>query len=159
MPNSSSNEMDGPVRMVSIAHGNMENVQMTRRQLSWSDFNDLMEQQKSMQERIETLEQQPRGPEEEKVGLLGEENGNVADSPPDEEVPLNESKIEARHDKYELPESTYTLLMTENLVSIPFATGIIAAALSMMCLGLALKNEAGNSEPGNPLGKCSRCEI
>jgi len=152
MTNFSSNEMDGPVRMVSIARGNMENIQMTRRQLSWSDFNDLMEQQKAMQERIKTLEQQPIGSEEAKVGLLGEENGNVGDSPPDEEVPLNESQIEARYDKYELPESTYTLLMTENLISIPFATGIIAAAISMMCLVLALKNELDNETPGNPLG-------
>ena len=83
-----------------------------------------------MQERIETLEQQP-----------------------------NESEVEARCDKYEFPESTYTLLMTENLVSIPFATGIIAAAFCMMCLVLAFMNELENGEAGNRLGKCDRCEI
>ena len=33
-----------------------------------------------------------------------------------------------------------------------FATGIIAASISMTCLVLALMNELDNSKPGNPLG-------
>ncbi|KAL7531293.1 hypothetical protein ACHAXR_003958, partial [Thalassiosira sp. AJA248-18] len=140
--------------MVSIAHGNMDYMHNPQSQLSWSDFTELMKQTKDMQDRIETLEQQqpPLREPEEKIGLLGEHvNGESVDSSANRR--LTESMIEEICDKkYEFPESAYTLLITENLTSIPFATGIIAALLSMMCLVLAFRNELDNATDGNPLG-------
>ena len=55
-------------------------------------------------------------------------------------------------DRFELPESTYSLLITENICSIPFYAGIVASALSIMCLLLTLLDELQNKQPGNPLG-------
>jgi hypothetical protein len=55
-------------------------------------------------------------------------------------------------DRFELPESTYSLLITENMCSIPFYAGIVASALSIMCLLLTLLDELQNKQPGNPLG-------
>ena len=52
-----------------------------------------------------------------------------------------------------LPESTYSLLMTEKIMSIPFFTGILSVFLSLFALVLALKNELDNGESGNFLGK------
>ena len=53
---------------------------------------------------------------------------------------------------YELPESTFTMLTTEKITSVGFATGIITATLSATCLVLAFKNEIDNEKPGNRLG-------
>ena len=55
-------------------------------------------------------------------------------------------------DKFELPESTYTLLISEDIVSMPFIAGIIAWCMSLLCLVLVLLDELGNAEPWNPLG-------
>ena len=73
-------------------------------------------------------------------------------SSPNEHIPLTESAVEDKYDEYELPESTYTLLMTQPIISIPFATGLLGACLSLWYLALALKNELDNGEKGNPLG-------
>ncbi len=68
----------------------------------------------------------------------------LADSPSlDESDQLN---------MFELPESTFTLLTTEKIMSWGFATGIFSAALSATCLVLAFKNEIDDSKPGNRLG-------
>eukprot|EP00581_Thalassiosira_minuscula_P002400 CAMPEP_0183737318 /NCGR_PEP_ID=MMETSP0737-20130205/51585_1 /TAXON_ID=385413 /ORGANISM="Thalassiosira miniscula, Strain CCMP1093" /LENGTH=86 /DNA_ID=CAMNT_0025971561 /DNA_START=36 /DNA_END=292 /DNA_ORIENTATION=+ len=86
----------------------MDDMESTeRRQLSWSDFAALMEQQRVLQNRIETLERQPMQSEDsvETEGLIQQRR-------------LTESQVEAKEDeKYELPESAYTLLMTESPVS------------------------------------------
>jgi hypothetical protein len=55
-------------------------------------------------------------------------------------------------DRFELPESTYSLLMTSDIFSLPFQAGIFAYALSLMCLLLVLLDELQNRKPGNPLG-------
>ena len=166
-----SNETNGsPVRMVSITHGNIDNVQNPTSQLSWSDFNALMQQTNAMQERIVTLEhqqQQPSGVDDEEKSVLlgrGKESGGKVDSP-DKGRPtlddtirgtrhetLTESDVELMHDTYELPESAYTLLTTEDVISIPFFAGLASAALSLWCLSLALMNELDNGTYRNPLG-------
>jgi hypothetical protein len=55
-------------------------------------------------------------------------------------------------DQFELPESTYSFLISAPIFSIPFNAGILASALSLMCLVLVLMDELQNNEPGNPLG-------
>ncbi len=55
-------------------------------------------------------------------------------------------------DQFELPESTYSLLLSAPFFSMPFGAGILAWALSLMCLLLVLLDELQNTEPGNPLG-------
>ena len=124
---------DSPVvRLVSIAQGNyIEGAPHPQRQLSWSDFDALLQQSKDMQDRLETLEQQ-QGVEE-GVGLLeGEEKEVISASrslgaspEPPQDRRMTEAMIDKRNDAYEMPESTYTLLTTEKVVSIPFFTGII----------------------------------
>ena len=54
--------------------------------------------------------------------------------------------------KYPLPESTYTFLITEKIVSLPYLVGIVTTAGSLMCLGITLKNELDNATSGNPYG-------
>lgn len=63
-----------------------------------------------------------------------------------------ESEMSPKENMFELPESTFTMLTTEDIMSQGFVTGIIAASISMTCLVLALMNELDNSKPGNPLG-------
>ena len=166
-----SSETDGsPVRMVSITHGNIDNVQNPTSQLSWSDFNALMQQTNAMQERIVTLEhqqQQPRGADDEEKSVLlgkGKASGGKVDSPDkgrptlDETMrgtrheTLTESDVELMHDTYELPESAYTFLTSEDVFSIPFFAGLASAAISLWALSLALMNELDNGTFKNPLG-------
>lgn len=56
------------------------------------------------------------------------------------------------NDRYPLPESTYTLLITEKIVSIGFASGIVAVVLAQTCLVIAFLNEMDEGRPGNLLG-------
>lgn len=157
------------VRFVSsIASGVVEDNNTTTPSLT--DFNTLVKQTKDMQERMDALE---------KVGLL-QQIDNSDDEKDDpfmatkrnslkedvesanqstrrrtlgQEGEMTESAVEAKYDEYELPESTYSLLMTEKIMSIPFFTGILSVFLSLFALVLALKNELDNGETGNFLGK------
>ena len=155
------------VRLVSIARGVVENnnngepiiecaQSQRRRQLSWSDF-------QAMQERISALEQRNRD-EEEKIGLLGREVLTTDDDDKDKKVldvtgrvtntrrsarRLTASEVEALFDNYELPSDTYSLLLTSDIISIPFFTGIVGCFLSLFALALAFKNEWDNGSAGN----------
>lgn len=95
-----------PVRLVSIAHGQMGEAQDPQRRFSWSDFDALMQQTRSMQERIETLEQQQQPKDaEEGVGLLdGGEKDNGSSNERRMTVELSENAIDALLDEYEMPE-------------------------------------------------------
>ena len=53
---------------------------------------------------------------------------------------LRASQVERLYDNFELPADTYTLLMTEEIWSVPFWAGFIAPVLSATCLVMALKN-------------------
>ncbi|KAL7478407.1 hypothetical protein ACHAW6_004170 [Cyclotella cf. meneghiniana] len=54
------------------------------------------------------------------------------------------------YDAFELPESTFTLLITHKVLSVPFFTGLIACALALMCLILVLINEIEKGTIDNP---------
>ena len=54
--------------------------------------------------------------------------------------------------RYELPESTYSLLISEPIFSVPFNVGLLASTLSLMCLTLVLLDEFDKKAPGNTLG-------
>lgn len=65
---------------------------------------------------------------------------------------MTESQVEQLYDDFELPEDTYTLLMTAPVWSLPFWAGFVAPTLSTACLVLAFKNELDNVTKGNPFG-------
>lgn len=121
-----------------------------------------------LRQRIESLEQwrqhqegvsNANGDKTEEIGLLqSKENGNVhselaTDSTPtiarDQQQSFTDNNI---MDQFELPESTYSLLMSAPICSMPFNAGILTSALSLMCLVIVLLDELQSSEPGNPLG-------
>ena len=160
---------ESPVRLVaSIARGMIDEPQDGggHLQVSINDFNSLVQQTKAMQDRIDTLEQQQQSrsmfEDEEYIGLInndGLNNPNQAtaddsddggDFERDSSKRLSESQVEAIYDEYEMPESAYTLLITEDVISTPFFVGIVAATMSLMCLALAFTNELDNQTPGNP---------
>ena len=133
---------DSPVRLVSsIGHGAIQddNNESNNAIPSWAEFNALAQQTKAMQERIDTIEKQqqhqPAPLVDEGVGLLGSDEDNKSRRLSH----LTESQVDAKYDEYELPESSYSLLMTEKVLSVPFFTGIFSAFLSMFALILALK--------------------
>ena len=54
--------------------------------------------------------------------------------------------------KFELPESTFTMIITESIFSAGFCMAIFAQLLSLICLFLAFNSQKGEGEVGNPLG-------
>lgn len=54
--------------------------------------------------------------------------------------------------KFKLPESTFTMIITENIFSGGFLMAIFAQLLSLICLFLAFNSQKGEGEVGNPLG-------
>jgi len=50
-------------------------------------------------------------------------------------------EVDLRYDNFHLPESSFTFLITEPILSAPFAVGLVAYAVSLVCLALALQNE------------------
>ena len=57
-----------------------------------------------------------------------------------------------KFEKYELPQSTYTFLITEHLVSKPYCMATIALCLSAMSLSIVLINELNNGTADSPYG-------
>ena len=132
---------DSPVRLVSsIGHGAIQDDNNESNVPSWAEFNALAQQTKAIQDRIDTIEKQqqhqPAPLVDEGVGLL---DSDEEDNKSRRLSHLTESQVEAKYDEYELPESSYSLLMTEKVLSVPFFTGIFSAFLSMFALILALK--------------------
>lgn len=54
--------------------------------------------------------------------------------------------------KYNLPESTFSFMITEKILSFGFVTSIVVFLLAMTCLFMAHRNQADQGRPGNPLG-------
>lgn len=54
--------------------------------------------------------------------------------------------------KFKLPESTYTMIITENIFSVGFCMAVFAQLFSLICLFLAFHSQIGKGEFGNPLG-------
>eukprot|EP00804_Cyclotella_cryptica_P006522 CCRYP_012789-RB/>CCRYP_012789-RB protein AED:0.24 eAED:0.24 QI:253/1/1/1/0.71/0.8/15/71/708 len=54
------------------------------------------------------------------------------------------------YDMFELPDSTFTFMITHKTLSVPFFTGLIACALALMCLILVFINELDKGTIDNP---------
>ena len=80
----------------------------------------------SLKERLDNIEDRLIDVEEEKRGLI---NGN----------------------EYTLPESTFSLLVTEHPLSSPFMFAIFTVALSLTCLGLVLADSVQSGTVDNPI--------
>ena len=52
-------------------------------------------------------------------------------------------------EEFNLPESTFTLLITEDFFSKPFNVGLIVWVMSVACLSLVLWDEMDNRVAGN----------
>jgi hypothetical protein len=135
----------------------------------WSDIHAFIEQSRAEQhallDRIENLEatqkvedtveenDEPAAPLEKDIGEI-DDNKEEGDN----SLNLRRSTLIRRkakpwkYQKFPLPESTYTLLITERILSMPFVVGIIAVVVPLMCLSITLKNELGNKKDGNPYG-------
>lgn len=123
-----------------------------KRQPSWSDFHALID-------RIETLEQE----REDEAAPLVNASDEIDDVKDDEAVGIRHTdsrgtfdneieEVEHKFDDFEFPESTFTFLCAEPILSIPFAVGCVTYVMSLTCLVLALKNELDNGTDDNPYG-------
>ena len=65
---------------------------------------------------------------------------------------INDDTDYHENESYELPESTYTFLITESVLSYSFFTGILTSVLCFCTLGLALADQVKNGDPDNWLG-------
>ena len=71
---------------------------------------------------------------------------------------LTESEVKRKRlsmwkfESYELPQSTYTLLISEPVLSRAFLMGIVAAVLSIMSLSIVLVSELDDGTADSPLG-------
>ena len=145
----SSEEMKGPVRLTSIAHGDMgmENVSPP----TLSDMRALMERsaatERSLVRRIESIEEREQG----QGGAPEPDQARVATSRRRISI-IRASTSTWRYEEFELPQSTYTLFITENVLSLSFFAGIIATALSVSSLSIVLINELNNKTPNSPFG-------
>ena len=77
--------------------------------------------------------------------------GVVADSPAELPLTIHDARSgSGLYDIFELPESTFTFLITHKFLSIPFFTGLIAYALALFCLILVLIDEEDKGTQDNP---------
>ncbi|KAL7518889.1 hypothetical protein ACHAWX_003691 [Stephanocyclus meneghinianus] len=85
-------------------------------------------------------------------------NDKIADLA--ERLQLIESRLDEREDtklgtalcnEYTLPESTFSLLVTEHPLSSPFIFAVFTATLSLTCLGLVLADAVSKGTAGNRL--------
>jgi len=172
--NSVANKGDSVIVVQSIGHGQIfsNNDQQQLAASPWGDvnaFNAFVEQSKVEQnallDRIENLEAaQNEGDAWEENGSapLSSAIGDIDDSKEgggsSENLQRNKSIIRRKKEcpwkykKFPFPESTYTLLITERVLSMPFVVGMITVAGSLMCLSITLMNELDNREDGNKYG-------
>ena len=94
------------------------------------------------------------------------DNGNPKDEESLHRVSLLENKVneiedtarkedgrrEEIEEEYVLPQSTFTLMITENPLSGPFIFAICATALSLLCLGLTLAENLHKATSKNHFG-------
>ena len=101
-------------------------------------------------------------PQEPEPGAAGEDAVLIGDDAPPQRRPsrrLTALEIETLEDRYALPESTFSFLMTEAPASVPFATGVGMAAVMLTCLVLAFQDVRDKGTKPfsfnsvNPLGK------
>ena len=75
--------------------------------------------------------------------MLGSRRGSI-----EEDV----EEVEQKYDDFELPESTFTFLIAEPIISTSFGVGVVSYGMSLACLVLALCNELDNGTDDNPYG-------
>ena len=132
-------DSESPVKVIHLGGGDMD------RKLSLADLNSLLEESKVLQERVELLEKS-RFPAEESVSLF--RKTGIEQNVIEEDRKEASSSIKA----FELPESTYTLMITTKVLSISFLAAIVACFLSVYCLTIVLINELDKGDVDNPLG-------
>jgi len=73
----------------------------------------------------------------------------------------DDEKVEqlSDEDKYTLSESTFSLLITEYPLSLPFGFSVFSVALSIICLSLTLASSISKGTKGNRLGEHIVCTI
>jgi len=64
-----------------------------------------------------------------------------------------------KYEKYTLPSSTYTLIITEKIFSLPFLVGLIALGMSLTMLIIVMISELDDGSNRNPLGVPAGVEI
>ena len=131
-------DSESPVKLIHLGGGDID------RKLSWTDFNSLLEESKVLQERVESLEKSNFSAEE-SVTLFRETG--IEQNVIEEDTKEDSSSVDA----FELPESTYTLMITTKVFSISFLVAIVACFLSVYCLTIVLINELDKGDVDNPL--------
>ena len=113
--------------------------------------NSSNEETRALLRRIETLERSVRA----KSGVDLEGNEDEKDKEKARgAIALWRFKksLEWKFQKYDLPESTYSFLITEPVFSPGFLVGAVAAVICLMSLGIVLTSVWGNTSPENRFG-------
>ena len=76
---------------------------------------------------------------------------NMLESKVDEIEGKDDMRGERERD-YALPDSTFTLMITEKVASVPFAFAVCATTLSVLCLSLTLAEAVSKATQRNKLG-------
>ena len=76
---------------------------------------------------------------------------NMLESKVDEIEGKDDMRGERERD-YALPDSTFTLMITEKVASVPFAFAVCATTLSVLCLSLTLAEAVSKATHRNKLG-------
>ena len=85
------------------------------------------------------------------VAVRNGDDDNHTDDGSGSEVSIGNGIEYDDHEKIKLPQSTHSLLFTENIFSMPFAFALFVFFVSIACLGLALLDNLNGGSPGNPL--------
>ena len=171
--NSAANCDDSVIVIQSIGHGQIiaNSDPQHQQPLDVHAFNSFIEQSRAEQnallDRIENLEAaQQLGETWRENDVPAPVNSAIADTDIEdnkggensEGILRNKSILRRKketpwkYQKFPFPESTYTLFITEHILSLPSLVGLITVVGSMMCLGITLKNELDNAEDGNKYG-------
>lgn len=176
--NSAANDDDSVQVIQSIGHGQKiisnnddQQDQQPPSASPWGDdtnaFNSFVEQaraeQNALLDRIESLEATQQlgetlGENNDHIPSIDDIDDNKGDENSQNKQPRNKSILRRKkekpwkYQKFPFPESTFTFLITEDILSIPFLVGLTTFVMSMLCLGITLMNELDNAEDGNPYG-------
>jgi hypothetical protein len=162
---------DSVILFQSIGHGQIVSFSNLQHQQLSAAINSFTEQSSAEQNnKTASLFDQIESPEEttQYEGETWEENGTTAplnsaigdidDNKVGNGLKRRRSSVHRRKEKpwkyrkFPLPESTYTLLITENILSVSALVGVITVAISLTALAITLKYELDKAENGNPYG-------
>ncbi len=109
-------------------------------------------EQAVLEQRLEPTRRSPANDADEDtedVSFMNARSTNKEDTIIPTAIRDSSSKV-VLHDTWELPESTFTLMITHKISSFPFFTALIACALALMCLILVFINELDKGTIDNP---------